>query len=115
MSIVVPLDQLSAAVNEFGPVAYLLSSGGDGRPRAVSVAVTTVDGRLQASIGGRTAANIDTQSLISLLWPRVGDGPFSLIVDGEAELLASPAANPGGAIVSIRPTSAVRHRTAIAT
>ena len=112
MSIVVPLEQLSDTIDEFGPLAFLLSTGKDGGPRAVSVEVTVVEGQIRAPIGNRTAANIVAQPLVCLLWPTVGKDRLSLIVDGQGQVLSGVGADRGGDTVLIRPTSAVRHQSA---
>jgi hypothetical protein len=114
MSIPVSIPELPAARAEFGAVGYLLSSGADGRPRAVSVVVTDQADVLALHVGPRTAANVAAQPLVSLLWPAVGSDGFSLIVDGEAE--PSNQSEPGSNRVTlhIRPTSAVRHKNASA-
>jgi hypothetical protein len=110
MSVPVALDQLHAALDEFGTVAYLLSAGGDGRPRCVSVALSWSGDQLMASVGKRTGANIGIQPLVSLLWPPVEPGGYSLIVDGSAAVTAE--ADGGGAIITITPSNGVRHRNA---
>lgn len=110
MSVPVALDQLHAALDEFGTVAYLLSAGGDGRPRCVSVALSWNDDQLMASIGKRTSANIGVQPLVSLLWPPVEPGGYTLIVDGTAAV--SEESEGGGAVITITPSNGVRHRNA---
>jgi hypothetical protein len=111
MSVPVALDQLPAVLDEFGTVAYLLSAGGDGRPRCVSVALSWSGDQLMATVGKRTGVNIGAQPLVSLLWPPVEPAGFSLIVDGSAEVSASES-DGGGAVIAITPTGGVRHRNA---
>jgi hypothetical protein len=111
MSVPVALHQLHAALDEFGTVAYLLSAGGDGRPRCVSVALSWSDDQLVASVGKRTGANIGIQPLVSLVWPPVEPGGYSLIVDGSASV-AGESESGGGAIITITPSNGVRHRNA---
>jgi hypothetical protein len=110
MSVPVALHQLHAALDEFGAVAYLLSAGGDGRPRCVSIALSWSDDQLMASVGKRTGANIGIQPLVSLLWPPVEPGGYSLIVDGSASVTGE--SDGGGAIITIIPSNGVRHRNA---
>lgn len=110
MSVPVAVDQLRAALDEFGMVAYLLSAGGDGRPRCVSVSLAWSGDQLAADVGARTGANITGQPLVSLLWPPVEPGGYSLIVDASAT--ASPKSDSTGAVVTISPTNGVRHRNA---
>jgi hypothetical protein len=110
MSVPVALDQLHAALDEFGTVAYLLSAGGDGRPRCVSVALGWSGDQLVASVGKRTGANIGIQPLVSLLWPPAEPGGYSLIVDGSASMTGESEGSV--AIIAITPTNGVRHRNA---
>ena len=110
MSVPVALDQLHAALDEFGTVAYLLSVGGDGRARCVSVSLSWSDDQLTASVGKRTGGNIGIQPLVSLLWPPVEPGGYSLIVDGSAAITSE--SDGGGALITITPSNGVRHRNA---
>jgi hypothetical protein len=110
MSVPVALDQLPAALEEFGMVAYLLSAGSDGRPRCVSVALSWSSDKLVAGVGKRTGHNIGAQPLVSLLWPPVEPGGFSLIVDGSAAVTGETEG--GGAVITITPSGGVRHRNA---
>jgi hypothetical protein len=107
MSIPVPLQRLRAAVEERGASAYVLTVSDDGRVHAVHCPVTWEGGRLAAEVGSRTAANAAARPRISLLYPRRGEGDYSLIVDGTA------AAGHGGRLL-IAPEHAVLHRTAAA-
>ena len=113
MSVPVAVDQLPAALEEFGTVAYLLSAGADGRPRCVSVSLHWAQDRLVAKVGKRTGSNVTAQPLMSLLWPPVEPGGFSLIVDGTATVSDTASEDgDGGATLAITPTSGVRHRNA---
>jgi hypothetical protein len=109
MSVPVALDQLPSALNEFGMVAYLLSAGADGRPRCVSVALAWSGDQLIAEVGARTGTNVTDQPLVSLLWPPVEPGGYSLIVDASATV--SRKADSTGAVVTISPSNGVRHVT----
>lgn len=106
MSVPVGLDELRDAVGRFGPLPYLLTTGADGRPHAVSVHVSWEDATLVARAGRRTVANAADRPLVSLLWAPVADDGFSLIVDGEAAV--------DGDRVAVRPGRAVLHRQAAA-
>jgi hypothetical protein len=110
MSVPVALDQLHAALDEFGTVAYLLSAGGDGRPRCVSVELSWNGDQLTTLVGKRSGVNIGVQPLVSLLWPQIEPGGHSLIVDGSAGVVGE--SDGGGAIITITPSNGVRHRNA---
>lgn len=103
MSIAVDLDKLAAAVEGFG-FAYLLTVSDDLRAHAVATAPEWVDGALVMDVGRRSAANSAARSNISLIWPPVESGGYSLIVDGEASV--------AGSIVTFTPAKAVLHRPA---
>ena len=106
MSVPVDLEELRDSVERFGALAYLLTTGADGRPHAVSVHVWWDDDRIAARAGRRTVGNAGERPLVSLLWAPVDDDGFSLIVDGAATVDSDR--------VSVRPTTAVLHRQASA-
>jgi hypothetical protein len=102
MSVGVELDRLHEEVARFGPRPYLLTVSDDGRPHATSVSITFDGGSIVAGVGRRSAANVDARPVISLLWPPVEDGGFSLIVDGTGSV--------DGEEVSVTPEKAILHR-----
>ena len=106
MSVPVELERLRDSVERFGALTYLLTTGADGRPHAVSVHVSWDADRIVARAGRRTVANAVERPLVSLLWAPVGDDGFSLIVDGTASVDSDR--------ISVRPTTAVLHRQASA-
>jgi hypothetical protein len=103
MTVPVGLEQLRAEVAKYGDAPYLLTVSDDGRPHAVSVRVGWEEGNLQLSGGTRSRLNAATRPDVTLLWPAIEAGGFSLIVDGSASV-------SGGQIV-IRPEAAVLHRS----
>jgi len=106
MSINVALDQLRTEIARYGHTPYLLSQGDDGRPHAVAVTVTWEGERLVSSSGTRSARNVAAHPLVSLLWPPVEPGGYSLIVDGDGAVSGEGA----GARITITPTRGVLHR-----
>jgi hypothetical protein len=104
MSIPVALADLVAQTEEFG-WAYLLTVRDDQRPHVVAVSPVWADEALTMNVGTRTAENIRARSSISLCYPPVEPGGYSLIVDGEAEAAASGD-------VQFVPSGAVLHRPA---
>lgn len=110
MSVPVDLDELRAQVAGFGSAPYLLTVGDDGRPHSTSVPIAWDGDTLVAEGGRRTLANVAARPLVSLLWPPVEPGGYSLIVDAEATVRGSGEA----ARVAIRPTRGVLHRPAAA-
>jgi hypothetical protein len=106
MSIVVDLQRLRQEISRFDSVPYLLTVTGDGRPHAVAVTLGWEDDDLTAEVGSRTASNAVERASVSLLWPPVEPGGYSLIVDGTARV--TTAAGVGR--VTIEPSTAVLHR-----
>ncbi len=103
----VSLEALWDRVVEFGDRAYLVTMASDGRAHVVSVNPHTEGATLVVGAGSTTRANVTTKSAVTLLWPPHGDDSYSLIVDGEGEIVDS---NDG--VLAIRPTRAVLHRVA---
>jgi len=110
MSIPVPLERLRAALEERGGNAYVLTVTDDGRPHVVHSAVCWADDTLAADVGRRSAANAAARPSMSLLYPARSDGDYSLIVDGNATVIA----RDDGQRLLITPTKAVLHRPAAA-
>lgn len=107
MSVPVSLHDLREQAGRFGPVVFLLTTSPDGRPHAVTVDLRWTDGgRLAMGAGRRTVANVAARPAVSLLWPPVEPGGYTLIVDGEA------AGSDDG--VTVTPTKGVLHRPATA-
>ena len=107
MSIPVDPDLLAQSVAEYGPTAYLLTSDDDGRPRVSQATVATISkNRVAVTAGGSASRNAKARPAVTMLWPPVDDGGFSLIADGVAEV-----EDPGpSATVEVVVTSAVLHR-----
>lgn len=107
MSVVVELSALAEHLEGFGSVAYLVTVDGGGRPHVVSVSPELDGDRLLAGAGRRTAANLHERPCCTLLWPGPPGTGYSLLVDGEAEVLGDGNARR----LAVRPTGAVLHRT----
>jgi hypothetical protein len=104
----VPLADLPAQVERFGPTAYLLSVAPDSTPHAASVTILWKDALLMAGAGRQTASNVQANDAVALLWPAKQPGRHALIVDGWADVRALPQ----GLFVMIQPSRAVLHVTA---
>ncbi len=104
MSIPVAIEDLAAATGRYG-WAYLLTVRDDLRPHIVAVTPTWDGDQLVMSVGRGTARNAAARSAISLCYPPVDDGGYSLIVDGTATVVDE-------ASVRFAPTGAVLHRPA---
>jgi hypothetical protein len=104
MSIPVAIDDLAAATGDYG-WAYLLTVRDDLRPHIVAVTPSWDGGALTMDVGKGTARNAGARPSISLCYPPVADGGYSLIVDGDASVV-------GEGTVRFAPTGAVLHRPA---
>jgi len=104
MSIPVALPDLAAATTDHG-FAYLLTVRDDLRAHIVAVTPRWDGETLLMEVGRGTAHNARSRPSISLCYPPVQDGGYSLIVDGDAEVV-------GDSTVVFTPTGAVLHRPA---
>ena len=101
-----PLDTASLAerIEEYGPIAHLVTVSADGAPHVVSVRVERRDGDLVGGAGRHTAANAAARPGVTLLWAAPRGRHYSLIVDGTARSTTPDT-------VAVTPTRAVLHRT----
>lgn len=103
MTVPVALEQVRAEAAKYGDRPYLLTVSEDRRPHAVSVRVHWGEGCFTMPGGNRSRANASSRPDVTLLWPALEDGGFSLIVDG--------AATVEGEAIAVRPVAAILHRT----
>ena len=103
MTVPVALEQLRFEADKYGDNPYLVTVSDDGRPHPVSVRVSWEDDDLVLTCGARSRSNASTRPDVTLLWPAIEDGGFSLIVDGSASVSAGQ--------IAIRPVSAMLHRS----
>jgi hypothetical protein len=104
MSIPVAIEDLAAATRGYD-WAYLLTVRDDLRPHIVAVTPTWDADHLVMSVGRGTARNAAARTAISLCYPPVTEGGYSLIIDGTAAV-------DGDSTVRFAPTGAVLHRPA---
>jgi len=104
VSIGVALERLRDEVVRYGPNPFVLTVSEDGRPHAVSVTIAWEGDNLVAGCGRSTALNAAARPEISLLWPPVEPGGYSLIVDCTAFVADQQ--------LRLRPSRGVLHRSA---
>lgn len=104
MSVGVAPEKLASEVARYGPMAYVITVGEDGRPHAVSVEVAWESADLVISAGRKTRTNAADRPAVTLLWPALAPEDYSLIVDGRASV--------GEEKLSVEPLKAVLHRAA---
>jgi hypothetical protein len=109
MSRPVELAEVAERIEQFGPVATLVTVAGDGRPHVVSVLVAVDGGRLAVEVGSRTSENVRGNPAVTLTWMRDGED-YQLIVDGTAAVGEQVA--DGVSAVDIDVHSGILHRVA---
>ncbi len=115
MSVKVELERLLEVASGFGTVPMLLTTDGDGRPRASAVTLTWDGDDARVRAGHRSVANAAERALVSLLWPAPVGERFALLVDGEVIAVEPDPALPEGSkgkpggYVTVRATSGILH------
>jgi len=104
MSIPVAIDDLAAAVEQYG-WAYLLTVRDDLRPHIVAVTPAWDSTTLVMEVGRTTGRNAVARPSIALCYPPSESDGYSLIVDGDASV-------EGDSTVRFVPSGAVLHRPA---
>ena len=107
MSIEVPLDELAATMSRYG-FAYVVTVSDSGRPHLVAVRPVVSGDELSVSVGRTSLANAAARPEITLVFPPVDEGGFSLVVDATA----SAGANSESGGLRLTATWAVLHRPA---
>ena len=108
----VDLQRLAAALDDF-PFAYLITVDEDYRVHTVTVDPTLREAIIDVGlIGGRTRKNLAQRADVTLLWPPLEPGGYSLIVDGSAQISQASDATEETARLEVVPTRALLHREA---
>jgi hypothetical protein len=82
----VDLKRLADTLEEYA-YAYLMTCDPQGRPHAVAVHPTLLDSQLHVDgVGWRSRANAQASTVVTLVYPPVTEGGYSLIVDGTSSL-----------------------------
>lgn len=104
MSIPVALADLAATVAD-RPWGYLVTVGPDLRAHLLAVPTDLRDGVFHADGGRATRANVAERPEVTLVFPPVEPGGYTLIVDGSAVVRADE--------VAVVPSKGILHRPAI--
>ena len=105
MSVKVELGELATTLADFD-VAYLVTVTDDARPHVLSVwAEPTESGLVVEGVGRHTQENAVTRPDVTLVFPPLQAGGYTLLVDGRASV--------DGTTVTIEPTKAILHRPAV--
>ena len=108
MSLAVELEDLAQRIQEYGPIALVVSVGEDARPHVVSAQVEFASDAVRAVVGNTTASNASARSSVTLVWPALPDGSYCLILDGSASVDTATGTNT----LVVSPTRSVLHRIA---
>ncbi len=104
MSMKVELAELSERLREYG-FAYLVTVGDESRVHVLAVMPEVAAGEiLIGGIGKHSIANATAFPDVTLVWPPLADGGYSLIVDGTATV--------GDSALTVAPAKAILHRPA---
>lgn len=107
VSIPVALAALAKQTETFGSTAHLVTVGADDRPHVVAVHARWEGGRLVVGAGRTTTTNVEGHPDVTLVWPALPGGGYSLIVDGTA----TRQSGDHDASLAIEARKAVLHRT----
>jgi hypothetical protein len=111
----VDFKRLAAALNNYR-FAYLVTVDDEYRVHTVTVEPELRDGILGVGlIRGRTLNNVENRRNVTLLWPPHEPGGYSLIVDGQAQVVQVSAAadrDDDTVELGVVPTRALLHRNA---
>jgi hypothetical protein len=105
----VELEKLLEVASGFGTVPMLLTTDGDGRPRASAVSVGWVGTDARVRAGRKSVANAAERLLVSLLWPAPPGERFALLVDGTVTATEPDPDPRAGGLVTVRTTSGILH------
>lgn len=101
---------VAARLDEFGPLATLVTVTPEATPHVGWVLVTIGETTLAVRVGSRSRDNVLANSAVTLAWVR-DDGDYQLIVDGVATVADEPDGT-GLSEVSITVERGILHRLA---
>lgn len=96
---------LREVLSEYGPKAYLLTMSSDG-PHTSHVSVVQDKSGLSCAVSKSAARNISEKTPVSLLWPPLEKGGYSIVVNADA----TKTEKAGIPTVKLALTKAVFHR-----
>jgi hypothetical protein len=79
----VQLPDVRAQIDRYGPLASLVTVGGDLAPHIGTVLVEVTDEGIEARVGSTTRGNVQAHRAVTLAWLRDEDD-YQLILDGTA-------------------------------
>ena len=109
MSIPVEIENLEAALSEYGMNPYLITIDNEAHPHITHVTLSRDSLGFVCGIGKKTSANVLERPSVALLWPPMKQDSHSLIVDGVMEVIDTQEGPQG----RITPKAAILHRPAV--
>ena len=109
MSIEVPIDDLAETVERYD-FAYVVTVSDSGRPHVIAVRPVVSGHELAVSVGRTSLANATARPEVTLVFPPVDPGGFSLVVD--ATVASGTGSTSGSGSLRLTATWAVLHRPA---
>jgi hypothetical protein len=104
MSLKIDLGELATTLEPYG-FAYLVTVGERGRAHVLAVTPVLTDGGLEVGgVGHHSQENAAARPDVTLVWPPLEPGGYSLLVDG--------AATVDGTTITVVPAKATLHRPA---
>ena len=108
----VDFERLAAALDGYR-FAYLVTVDDDYRVHTVTVEPELREQVMDVGLlGGRTRRNVQRRSAVTLLWPPSEPGGYSLIVDGQAQIVPVADSDEDSTAPQVVPTRALLHRNA---
>ena len=107
MSVKVTTDDLADRLDEYGTAAFVVTVGADSSPKVVHVTVVWDGEVLRCTPGGGTLTNLTGGGPVTLVFPSLENGGYSMFLDGRG--VPDP---DDDAVAVIEFTGGVLHRPA---
>ena len=107
MSIKVTIEDIDKRLAEYGNSAFVVTMTEAGKAKIVHSVISLEDNCLICSPGKGTLKNLADSSSVSLIFPPHSDDGFSMIIDGDGQIL-----DPEKGSIKVKITGSVLHRPA---
>jgi hypothetical protein len=107
MSIKVTIEDIDKRLDEYGNSAFVVTMAEEGKAKIVHSFISLEDDCLICSPGKGTLKNLADSSSVSLIFPPHSDGGFSMIIDGDGQIL-----DPEKGSIKVKINGGVLHRPA---
>ena len=107
MSIKVTIEDMDKRFAEYGNSAFVVTMTEAGKAKIVHSVISLEDDCLICSPGKGTLKNLADSSSVSLIFPPHSDDGFSMIIDGDGQIL-----DPEKGSIKVKITGGVLHRPA---